>query len=239
MSQTIATHDGVRPSNKVKATASWRRSPAPRTRWPARWKCSAPRWRRSGCGSACIPAKSSCATKATTPARPSTAQRGCATWATAARPCSPVSPKHGARPAAQRRVAVRSGQPRLRDLPRPERVIQLCHPDVVNEFPPLRAAKAVASRRLPVQLTSFVGRDAELTQVRELLTENRLVTLTGAGGAGKTRLAIQIAGHSRASSATASGVWIWRRSPTPSWCRSQRPAHWGCPTSPAARRWTR
>ena len=54
----------------------------------------------------------------------------------------------------------------LRDLPRPERVMQLCHPDLVNEFPPLRVPKAVASQRLPVQLTSFVGRDAELTQLR-------------------------------------------------------------------------
>ena len=93
----------------------------------------------------------------------------------------------------------------LRDLPRPERVIQLCHPDVVNEFPPLRAAKAVASRRLPVQLTSFVGRNAELTQVHELLDENRLVTLTGAGGAGKTRLAIQVAGH--IAGEFGDGVW--------------------------------
>ena len=126
----------------------------------------------------------------------------------------------------------------LRDLPRPERVMQLCHPDLVNEFPPLRAAKAVVSQRLPVQLTSFVGRDAELTQVRELLAQNRLVTLTGAGGAGKTRLAIQVAGQIAANSATASGTWIWRRSPTPIWCRSPRPAHWGCPTSPAAPRWT-
>ena len=83
----------------------------------------------------------------------------------------------------------------LRDLPRPERVMQLCHPDLVNDFPPLRVAKAVISQRLPVQLTSFVGRDAQLTQVRELLTENRLVTLTGAGGVGKTRLAIQVAGQ--------------------------------------------
>jgi predicted ATPase/class 3 adenylate cyclase/DNA-binding CsgD family transcriptional regulator len=81
----------------------------------------------------------------------------------------------------------------LRDLPRPERVVQLCHPDLVNEFPPLRTPKAVAASNLPVQLTSFVGRDAELAQVRELLVENRLLTLTGAGGAGKTRLAVQIA----------------------------------------------
>jgi predicted ATPase/class 3 adenylate cyclase/DNA-binding CsgD family transcriptional regulator len=83
----------------------------------------------------------------------------------------------------------------LRDLPRPERVIQLSHPDLVNDFPPLRVSKAVISQRLPVQLTSFVGRQAELSQVHELLTQNRLLTLTGAGGAGKTRLAIQTAGQ--------------------------------------------
>src|ERR1700688_20296 len=81
----------------------------------------------------------------------------------------------------------------LRDLPRPERVVQLCHPDLVNEFPPLRTSKAFAATNLPVQLTSFVGRDAQLTQLRQLLAENRLVTLTGAGGVGKTRLAIQVA----------------------------------------------
>src|SRR6201999_4172649 len=46
----------------------------------------------------------------------------------------------------------------LRDLPRPERVIQLCHPDLHNDFPPLRTANAVAAERLPMQLTSFIGR---------------------------------------------------------------------------------
>src|SRR3984885_6373122 len=97
------------------------------------------------------------------------------------------------------------GSHALRDLPRPERVIQLCHPDVVNEFPPLRISKTISSKRLPVQLTSFVGRDEQLTQVRELLTQNRLVTLTGAGGAGKTRLAIQIAGQ--LSGGFGDGVW--------------------------------
>ena len=85
------------------------------------------------------------------------------------------------------------GSHALRDLPRPERVIQLCHPDVVNAFPPLRLSKAVVVQRLPVQLTSFVGRQEQLTQLRELLTQSRLLTLTGAGGAGKTRLAIQVA----------------------------------------------
>src|ERR1700724_3386401 len=85
------------------------------------------------------------------------------------------------------------GTHRLRDLPRPERVVQLCHPDLPTEFPPLRVSTAVVSTRLPVQLTSFVGRDAEGTQLRELLAQNRVVTLTGAGGVGKTRLAIQVA----------------------------------------------
>jgi predicted ATPase/DNA-binding CsgD family transcriptional regulator len=97
------------------------------------------------------------------------------------------------------------GSHRLRDLPRPERVIQLCHPDLINEFPPLRVSKAIISQRLPVQLTSFVGRNTELSQVCELLSENRLVTLTGAGGAGKTRLAIEVAG--RLSGGFSDGVW--------------------------------
>ena len=93
----------------------------------------------------------------------------------------------------------------LRDLPRPERVVQLCHPDLVNEFPPLRTPKAVAASNLPVQLTSFLGRDAQLTQLRELLAENRVVTLTGAGGVGKTRLAIQVA----AAMADEFGDGVW------------------------------
>jgi predicted ATPase/class 3 adenylate cyclase/DNA-binding CsgD family transcriptional regulator len=93
----------------------------------------------------------------------------------------------------------------LRDLPRPERVVQLCHPDLVNEFPPLRVAKAVISQRLPVQLTSFVGRNTELPQVSALLSGNRLLTLTGAGGAGKTRLAIELAGQ--LAGEFSDGVW--------------------------------
>jgi class 3 adenylate cyclase len=72
----------------------------------------------------------------------------------------------------------------LRDLPRPERVVQLCHPDLCNEFSPLRVSKAVAVHNLPAQLTSFVGRGAQMADVSRLLDEDRLVTLTGAGGAG-------------------------------------------------------
>ena len=75
----------------------------------------------------------------------------------------------------------------------------------MNDFPPLRVSKAVVSQHLPVQLTSFVGREEQLTQLRGLLAENRLVTLTGAGGVGKTRLAIQIAGQ--LADEFADGVW--------------------------------
>jgi predicted ATPase/class 3 adenylate cyclase/DNA-binding CsgD family transcriptional regulator len=81
----------------------------------------------------------------------------------------------------------------LRDLPRPERVIQLNHPDLCTDFPPLRTTNVVASHNLPAQLTSFIGRQKELAEVRQLLAVNRLVTLTGVGGTGKTRLAAQVA----------------------------------------------
>jgi predicted ATPase/class 3 adenylate cyclase/DNA-binding CsgD family transcriptional regulator len=94
----------------------------------------------------------------------------------------------------------------LRDLPRPERVVQLCHPDLVNEFAPLRVSGTVVSTHLPVQLTSFVGRDSELTQLRELLAQNQVVTLTGAGGVGKTRLAIQVA--AQMTGEFSDGVWL-------------------------------
>ncbi len=64
----------------------------------------------------------------------------------------------GRRPAARGCLAERPRHPPLRDLPRPERVVQLCHPDLRNDFPPLRTANTVAAQHLPAQLTSFVGR---------------------------------------------------------------------------------
>ena len=85
------------------------------------------------------------------------------------------------------------GSHQLRDLPRLERVVQLCHPDLCNDFPPLRARETVVAQHLPVQFTSFVGREAEINDVQQILAENRFVTLTGAGGVGKTRLAVQVA----------------------------------------------
>ena len=85
------------------------------------------------------------------------------------------------------------GSHQLRDLPRRERVVQLCHPDVRTDFPPLRTREVVAAQHLPMQFTSFVGRHADRSDVPGLLAEHRLVTLTGAGGVGKTRLAIELA----------------------------------------------
>ena len=58
------------------------------------------------------------------------------------------------------------GTYQLRDLPRPERVVQLCHGNLCNEFPPLRTPDNPAAHNLPVQLTSFVGRGAEMHEVR-------------------------------------------------------------------------
>lgn len=89
------------------------------------------------------------------------------------------------------------GQHRLKDLLRPVRVFQVRHPELGDHFPPLRTLEGPVVD-IPVQLTTFVGREAELADVRALLTDgdHRLVTLTGAGGAGKTRLAYQVAAES-------------------------------------------
>ena len=94
----------------------------------------------------------------------------------------------------------------LRDLPRPERVVQLNHPALGNDFPPLRTTNNVVSTHLPVQLTSFVGRGGQLGDIGQLLRDNRMVTLTGAGGVGKTRLAVQVAGD--VAPEFPGGVWF-------------------------------
>ncbi len=86
------------------------------------------------------------------------------------------------------------GEHRLKDLGRPERLFQVTHPDLPAEFPPLSTLD-LRPNNLPTQTSAFVGRDAELTQIRERLDDAgvRLVTLTGPGGTGKTRLALRAA----------------------------------------------
>jgi predicted ATPase/class 3 adenylate cyclase/DNA-binding CsgD family transcriptional regulator len=84
------------------------------------------------------------------------------------------------------------GSHQLRDLSRPQHVFELHHPAVQGDFPPPRSLN-VLPNNLPAQLTSFVGRDDELVEVESLLARERLVTLSGSGGCGKTRLAVQAA----------------------------------------------
>jgi predicted ATPase/class 3 adenylate cyclase len=97
------------------------------------------------------------------------------------------------------------GSHRLRDLQRPEQVFQLLHPDLAAEFPPLRSLESVPNN-LPRQLTSFIGRERELHEVKRLLGEANLVTLTGVGGCGKTRLALQVAAE--VVQEYADGAWL-------------------------------
>lgn len=83
------------------------------------------------------------------------------------------------------------GELSLRDLVRPERIYQLNAEGLPTDFPPLKTLDAFRTN-LPVQLTSFIGREKEIAAVKELVTKNRLVSLTGSGGAGKTRLSLQV-----------------------------------------------
>ena len=84
------------------------------------------------------------------------------------------------------------GTHRLRDLREPEHLLQVGHPDLPADFPPLKSLD-IRPNNLPVQLTSFVGREREKAEVKRLLSTTRFLTLTGSGGAGKTRLALQVA----------------------------------------------
>ncbi|MBV8995249.1 MAG: adenylate/guanylate cyclase domain-containing protein [Pseudonocardiales bacterium] len=84
------------------------------------------------------------------------------------------------------------GVHRLRDLGRPEHIFGLAHPELPADFPPLRSLESMPTN-LPSELTSFIGRRSELTQIGQLLEQARLLTLTGTGGCGKTRLALQTA----------------------------------------------
>ncbi len=97
------------------------------------------------------------------------------------------------------------GEHRLKDLQRPERLFQLIIPELALEFPPLKSLDAVPNN-LPIQLTSFVGRADTLSEVKQLLSTTRLLTLTGTGGTGKTRLSLQLAADEL--DAFPDGVWL-------------------------------
>ena len=80
----------------------------------------------------------------------------------------------------------------LKDLIRPEHIYQAVVPDLGSEFLPLKTLDTQPNN-LPIQLTSFIGREGEIARVKEILNGTRLVTLTGEGGCGKTRLVLQAA----------------------------------------------
>jgi len=84
------------------------------------------------------------------------------------------------------------GQHKLKDLSQLERIWELVIAGLRTDFPALRTLNAIPNN-LPTQLTSFLGRQRELAEARRLLAEGRLLTLTGPGGTGKTRLSLQIA----------------------------------------------
>jgi predicted ATPase/class 3 adenylate cyclase len=99
------------------------------------------------------------------------------------------------------------GVHRLKDLGRPERIFQLQAPGLPAEFPPLRSlANPALPNNLPAQLSTFVGRARELSEVRVLVESSRMVTLIGAGGCGKTRLSLQVAAEML--DGTGDGVWL-------------------------------
>ncbi len=83
------------------------------------------------------------------------------------------------------------GAHRLKDLKESERLLQVMHPDLPADFPSLKSLD-ILPNNLPRQLTSFIGREREIAEIKQLLSTTCLLTLTGAGGSGKTRLAIHV-----------------------------------------------
>jgi predicted ATPase/class 3 adenylate cyclase len=102
------------------------------------------------------------------------------------------------------------GLARLRDLAHPERIYQVVHPSLREAFPPLRSLESIPNN-LPQQVTSFIGREREFGEIRELLGRERLVTIAGSGGLGKTRLSLQVAAE--ALDDFPDGVWLVELAP--------------------------
>ncbi len=102
------------------------------------------------------------------------------------------------------------GEHRLRDLGHPERIFQVLHPALERSFPPLLTVDTVPTN-LPTVRTELIGRNADVDALSELVTRERLVTLTGVGGVGKTRLALGVAAAVAAD--FADGCWFVELAP--------------------------
>lgn len=102
------------------------------------------------------------------------------------------------------------GEKQLKDLLRPEHLYQLNISGLTSNFPPLKTLDSYPNN-LPTHLTSFIGRENEITEISQDLAEHRLVTLTGSGGTGKTRLSLQVAADMLDS--FPNGVWFVELAP--------------------------
>jgi len=102
------------------------------------------------------------------------------------------------------------GERRLKDILRPEHLYQLTVPDLQSEFAPLNTLESI-NHNLPAQLTSFIGREKEIDEIKKLVATNRMVTLTGSGGAGKTRLSLQVGAE--CLNEFSNGVWLAELAP--------------------------
>lgn len=102
-------------------------------------------------------------------------------------------------------ILIDQGEHRLKDLVRPEHVYQVGVPGLPTDFHQLTSINSF-SNNLPIQLTSFIGREREMAEAKERLAAARLLTLIGSGGTGKTRLALQLGAELLPS--FADGVWL-------------------------------
>jgi len=97
------------------------------------------------------------------------------------------------------------GERHLKDISQPEHIYQVAAPDLLSDFPPLTTLETF-KHNLPVQLTSFIGREHEIAEAQKLLSSTRILTFIGPGGTGKTRLCLQVAAEQ--FSEFKDGVWL-------------------------------
>ncbi len=102
------------------------------------------------------------------------------------------------------------GQHRLKGIAAPEQIFQLCHPDLIPEFPPLKSLSSF-KHNLGRQLSSFIGREKELEDIKRMMQSTQLLTLLGPGGTGKTRLMLQVAEETIEE--YPDGVWLIELAP--------------------------
>jgi predicted ATPase/class 3 adenylate cyclase len=102
------------------------------------------------------------------------------------------------------------GERRLKDVWQPQRLHQLSELGLPSEFAPLNTLESF-HHNLPAQLTSFIGREKEIDEIKKLIDSNRIVTLTGSGGSGKTRLSLQVG--TECLGQFTNGVWLVELAP--------------------------